>query len=195
MKTCHGGIWHFFMKIWMFSRSFFVGGSCWNLQQKLNGGVSIKITWLGAGRYPHQWKRKVAFMSINEQMPCVSTGFFLLLFCTSSCFIRLPLPGSDYPQSLNPMRKLPASPESASLQFIALLPHTHNEVILSPYGWGCCHVTCFTRVRFEMALVFFLGGGPTGEMCVSEFIVKQTTYCGSWARLWLSVQMILHPNI
>lgn len=56
------------------------GHFCWNLQHQLKGGASIKTMWLDVGRYPHNWKCRVAFMSINEQMAlCYRAGLFLLL--------------------------------------------------------------------------------------------------------------------
>lgn len=139
-----------------------------------------------------------------SRWPCVRAGLFLLLlllfhlFYTSFCFIRLPLTGSDYPQSLNPVREasclawkcqLAIYSSSSSLS----LSQTHHEANLSVYGWRCWHVTCFMRVCTEAALVIL---GDLQEKCVwvSEIIVNHATYCGSWAGLQLCVKMILHPK-
>lgn len=152
--------------------------SCWNLQQKLDGGFPLKSCGLTQSGIQISENAEWHSQAINEQMPCVRAG--CLLLHTSSRFIHLHLPGSDYPQSLNLTRKLPASSESASLQFIALLPRTHHEIILSVCGWGYCHVTCFTTVWTEAALVF-LRGPAEWSVCVLGFIVNPTTYCG---RTW-----------
>ena len=141
------------MDVWRFSNSFFVGGSEPGL--KHSRGRFIKVLWPDR-QVSASVRTQSSTLSSNEHMPCVRAGFFLLLlllllfFYTSSRFIRLPLPGSDYPQSLNPTRKLPASPESASLQFIAPLPHTHTHTHSGVMGGGAAtlHVLRGSAVRW-----------------------------------------------
>lgn len=148
---------------------------CWNLQHQLKGGASIKTMWLDVGRYPHNWKCRVAFMSINEQMAlCYRAGLFLLLllllhlFYTSFCFIRLPLTGSDYPQSLNPVREASCLAWKCQLAIYS----SSSSLSLSNTPWSepfCVWVEVLACYMFYEGLHrdrFGDFGGPAGEMCV-----------------------------
>lgn len=108
---------------------------------------------------------------------------------SSSRFIRHPPPGSNYPWFLNPTRKLPASNESASLQFIATHTRAHTHPCLkikwSLFVWvGALAWFMFYKRSGSVFL-----GDPQENRCDPVHIVRHL------AGLWLIAEMILSWSI
>lgn len=109
-----------------------------------------------------------------SRWPCVRAGLFLLLlllfhlFYTSFCFIRLPLTGSDYPQSLNPVREASCLAWKCQLAIYS----SSSSLSLSNTPWSepfCVWVEVLACYMFYEGLHrdrFGDFGGPAGEMCV-----------------------------
>lgn len=150
------------------------GHFCWNLQHQLKGGLPLKQcgsmeagTRIIENAEWHLW-------ALMSRWPCVRAGLFLLLlllfhlFYTGFCFIRLPLTGSDYPQSLNPVREASCLAWKCQLAIYSSsssLSHSHT-----PWSDPFC-----VWVEVLACYMFYEGlhwdrfgdfGGPAGEMCV-----------------------------